>query len=258
MADDSSIADELGKLADLRDRGVLTDKEFARQKELLLNGADPDSRDRTWDGSDDRLKPELREFQGLLASTMPVGAWIAIIGGGLSIIASFLPWVSATAFIVSISRNAFQLGAGNGFSPDGVILVLLGVISIVIGIARLTNSIIPRYIQRSPIVLGLGVAFVAINRLPSIIDLTNGPVNCSSCNASIGFGVYVTFVAAGLMIVGGLVLRSVTSLSVAHAGPPALLRVDAAWFCPLCWSEWNKDLPGSVCPDCGAQLQRVR
>jgi hypothetical protein len=36
-----SVADELGKLADLRDRGVLSEEEFGRQKAQLLG--DPTS-----------------------------------------------------------------------------------------------------------------------------------------------------------------------------------------------------------------------
>ena len=33
-----TVADELGKLADLRDRGILSDEEFQEQKSKLLDG----------------------------------------------------------------------------------------------------------------------------------------------------------------------------------------------------------------------------
>jgi hypothetical protein len=146
-------------------------------------------------------------------STTPAGAWLSIIGGGLAIVSSFLPWSSATMVLGGATRNAFQLGAGEGFSVDGVVLLGLGAIAIIIGIVRLTNSAMPRYLQRSPIVLGLVVAAVAVNRIPGINTYVhNIQSSCSgACTASMGFGVYATFVAAALMLVGGLVLHSASS-----------------------------------------------
>ncbi|HVA09050.1 MAG TPA: SHOCT domain-containing protein, partial [Acidimicrobiales bacterium] len=45
MAEEPSIADELGKLAELHGRGVLTDDEFARQKAVLLGPEASNSQD---------------------------------------------------------------------------------------------------------------------------------------------------------------------------------------------------------------------
>jgi hypothetical protein len=143
-------------------------------------------------------------------STVPVGAWMAITGGALMAVSAFLPWVSAQAAFASISRNAFQLGNGNGFSADGLILVVLGLITVLVGITRLTKSAMPRYLQRSTIVTGIGPLLVAINRGPSIHSLVQH-VNSSASgivSASIGFGLWVAGLAGIIALVGGLILRS--------------------------------------------------
>jgi hypothetical protein len=142
---------------------------------------------------------------------MPAGAWLSILGGGLAVVASFLPWVTGTSALgVTVTRNAFQFGANYGFSVDGVVLVALGVIGAVIGIARLTKTAMPRYLQRSPIVLGLVVAAVAVNRIPSINDLVHSVNNACSgnCSATMAYGVYICFLGAAFMLIGGIVLRS--------------------------------------------------
>ncbi|HUC36937.1 MAG TPA: SHOCT domain-containing protein [Acidimicrobiales bacterium] len=314
MRDEPFIADELAKLADLRDRGILTDEEFAQQKSILLNDREVDFDVRydmsansaqeidaltrylndagieyVWDENElvlpRRYEIELDKIlvdEGVASrrpsaieptvgarrqspSTMPAGAWLSIIGGGLAALGSFLPWSSATIAGVSDTRNAFQLGPSEGFSADGVFLLLLGAIAVIIGIVRLTNSEMPRYLQRSPIVLGLGVAGVAINRIGGINDYVHKIDNsCSSiCTAAIGFGVYTTFVAAALLLLGGFVLRSQasqwsvdTSLSrFADVPPPPTL--DVMWRCPGCGSEWTNNVSGDRCPDCGCSLQWV-
>lgn len=38
-----SVADELGKLAALKERGLLTEEEFLQQKDRLLSGSEPES-----------------------------------------------------------------------------------------------------------------------------------------------------------------------------------------------------------------------
>ena len=86
---------------------------------------------------------------------MPAGAWLAIIGGLLIGISAFLPWLTATALIDHVSRNGFQLGNNFGFSADGVVCIILGVVTVLVGIARLTNSATPRFLQRSAIVTGI-------------------------------------------------------------------------------------------------------
>jgi hypothetical protein len=127
-------------------------------------------------------------------------------------VGGLLPWLTARVDDgTTITRNAFQLGNNYGFSPDGGILILLGVITAVIGITRLTSSAMPKWLQRSPIGTGVGAVVVGLNRAPSIRDIAN-QVNNSSLlvHASIGYGLWVTIVAGIIAVGAGIVLRSRT------------------------------------------------
>ena len=60
-----------------------------------------------------------------------------------------ITFASSHGFI-SISRNAFQMGTSERMTADGPIVLVVGLILIGIGVARLTNTAIPRFVQRSP------------------------------------------------------------------------------------------------------------
>jgi hypothetical protein len=141
--------------------------------------------------------------------TTPSGAWLAIVGGGLMAIGVILPWITATAALgISISRDGFQLGNDDALTFDGPVLLLLGIVTIVIGVSRLTNTAPPRFLQRSSIVTGIVAAAVLINRYSGIHDLVNQVNSSSSALASIGYGFWVCSAGALAAFVGGLVLRA--------------------------------------------------
>jgi hypothetical protein len=146
-------------------------------------------------------------------SPLPVGAWLSIVAGALMAVGVFLPWSSAHVFGRSAPQNAFQLGAHNeSFRIDGVIILALGVVAVVIGIAGLMNIGLPRFIQRSPIIVGIGAGALVATRLSALNTLVNG-VNRGLKSfglgyASIGPGFYMVAVGAGLTVIAGLILRS--------------------------------------------------
>jgi hypothetical protein len=127
----------------------------------------------------------------------------------------FLPWISITfTGGAGVSRNAFQLGAFNdSFSIDGVIVLILGVVAVAIGIAGLTNSALCRFIQRSPIIVGVGAGVLAATRLSALNTLVKSanPALKGLGNASIGAGFYMVIVGAGVAVIGGLIFRSRSS-----------------------------------------------
>lgn len=228
------IADELRKLAALREDGIISQAEFEAQKARLLS----DEASQT--------APQTAVIQStpgrriLSASTVPAASF-TIIGGVIAGVSSFLPWVSGTGPFLSISRNAYELGANDGFSIEGIIVVVLGAIAIIIGIVWLTDTDLPssllrfpsfprlteseasRYLQLSPFVLGVAIAAVAGIGIPSINGLVHRVQdNCQgACTASMGYGVYAAFVGAGFMIVAALVLHS--ELGASH---PELFEAD--------------------------------
>lgn len=146
------------------------------------------------------------------ASQVPVGAWLAVVAGGLAALASFLPWVHFTTGLVSLDRNGWQLGNGLSFSIDGAIILILGLATLVIGIAKLTRSATPRYMQSSPIVTGIAIAAVPLLELSSIHTLIR---NASSADSylvgSVGFGLWLAVAAGAIAIISGFILRSETA-----------------------------------------------
>jgi hypothetical protein len=143
-------------------------------------------------------------------STGPAGAGFAIVGGVLMSVSAFSPWLTANALFVNVNRNAFQLGNDFRFSPDGLILIGLGLITIIVGMTRLASSTMPRYLQRSTIVTGIGALLVVLNREPAIHTLVSqvNKVDSGAASASIGYGLWVAGLAGAIAIAGGLILRA--------------------------------------------------
>ena len=106
------------------------------------------------------------------------------------------------------NRNGFQLGADASFSVDGLIAVVLGVVTIVIGIARLTGTAMPRFLQRSSIVTGIALVILGASDVASVSNMVqNVKSQSSAVIASVGFGLYIVIFGGVVAIVAGLILR---------------------------------------------------
>jgi hypothetical protein len=116
---------------------------------------------------------------------------------------TLLPWIT---FNLSVSRNGFQLGSGDSLTADGPIVLGLGVVSVVIGVAALTRSNMPRVFQRSSIVTGIGVGTTLIADWSGIHNIVN-QVSAEGVTASIGYGYWVCGVGALLAVIGGIALH---------------------------------------------------
>jgi hypothetical protein len=207
MTADLSVADEVGKLAHLRDAGALTEDEFQVEKARVLLGAATPPAPPV--GADVSSRPPAVAASANSASDDKAGAFIALAGGALLAISGFLPWFTASVLDVSVSRNGMQLGSGGGFSVDGLVVLLLGLEVLLVGIGRLAGFSMPRYLQRSPIVAGAVAAIWTGLDIPGINNLVNQVRSGSSVvTAAIGFGVFVAIVGGLISILGGAVLRN--------------------------------------------------
>lgn len=166
-----------------------------------------------WQAEDGKWHPQ--EYAPVLqagkssSDTTPTGAFLAIAAGAVMIIGSFLPWFTAHLGVVSINRNAFQLGNNYGFSMDGVIVLALGLVTIAIGISRLTRSEMPRWIQRSCIITGVICGVFALSDVSSITNLAHRVENSSSLvTAGVGYGLPVTVVGSAIAVIAGFILRT--------------------------------------------------
>lgn len=72
--------------------------------------------------------------------------WILVVGGALMVIGSFLPSTHASIGAIALNRNGMQLDNHEGFSVDGLVTLVFGVLAALIGITRLTHTAFPRWI----------------------------------------------------------------------------------------------------------------
>lgn len=124
------------------------------------------------------------------------------LGGLLIVLGSFLPWVTATAPLVgTISANGMQGGG------DGVITLILGILTILIGVAQLTANL-PARLWWSAIVTGALTGLVAVGAYSSAQDrIASATAESDLIVASVGAGIWTLFVGAAFAIAGGLFAR---------------------------------------------------
>ena len=153
-------------------------------------------------------KPQIGDTDpAVMEDSRTVLSWTVVAGGALVALGSLLAWMTATAGIFSISRNAFQLGDHESMTVDGPIVMVLGLLLIGIGVARLTNTSMPRFVQKSPIIVGLGVALVLGYDYQSIHQWALS-LNSSGALGSVGTGYWVCCVGDALAILAGIGLLS--------------------------------------------------
>jgi hypothetical protein len=133
--------------------------------------------------------------------------WTVAASGVLAALGTLLPWMTAASGFISISRNAFQMGAGESMTADGPIVLVLGLILVGIGVARLTNTAMPRFVQRSPIIAGLGIGVVLGYDYDSIHQWALS-LNSSGALGSVGTGFWVCCVGDALAILAGIGLMN--------------------------------------------------
>jgi hypothetical protein len=137
-------------------------------------------------------------------TTAITGAVMILLGGLLMVLGSFLPWLHAAAPIVGdLSRN--------GMDEDGVWTLIGGVVAILIGVAHLTGSKMPSFLQSSAIVLGLiyggWAIYAAVSSVQPRVDAFLQRAGELGGDAGIGMGLYAVGVGALSCLLGGIVVR---------------------------------------------------
>jgi hypothetical protein len=125
-----------------------------------------------------------------------------IVGATLALLGAFLPWATASAAFVSVSKN--------GIEGDGK---LTAVLSVVAGILVLTYL---RSARRQPAVLvivGVLGAIVALVGVADFVDVSSkiGELTTEQqrlVSISVGVGLYLTITAGVTIVVGAIIGRS--------------------------------------------------
>jgi hypothetical protein len=123
------------------------------------------------------------------------------------IFGSFLPWLTVTAPLIgTISRSGLDGGG------DGVITLALGVVTVLIGAARLMSTSMATLWYRASIITGLIVGATAIYANSQVQDRIAQAKDAAGefaglLVANTGAGLWTLGIGAALAIVGGMVTR---------------------------------------------------
>jgi hypothetical protein len=149
---------------------------------------------------------------GLMRNPVVPGAIMTGLGGLLIVFGSFLPWLTATAPLIGTVNVSGMQGGG-----DGVFTLVLGVLTILIGVTRLTATNMPALLWRSSIVTGVITGAVAIYGYISVQErITEMKTAAKAAGdlpfdipviANVGTGIWALFVGAALAILGGVLIR---------------------------------------------------
>jgi hypothetical protein len=147
-------------------------------------------------------------------SAVVPGATMTVLGGLLIVLGSFLPWLSFTApFVGTITKNGMEGG-------DGVITLVSGVVTILIGVTQLTATRLPAFLHRSSIATGVITGVVATyDYLDVQRRIEDAKAQSELIAASVGAGIWTLIVGAILAIVGGALIRKLPHPR--QPGPPA-------------------------------------
>jgi len=110
-----------------------------------------------------------------------VGSWV------LGLVSLVLPWISATAFTVSVSAKGIDTGDGKSY---GIIIIIAGA-SWVLSFARMGRSFLAFSLVAMIVLTGLAVYDI-------VHVTTQGLVN-------VGIGLYVAVAAGALGVIAGIV-----------------------------------------------------
>ena len=137
----------------------------------------------------------------------PDGAWFTIFGGLLVAIGTFLPWLMANVVGASFTRDAYQLGAQAKLTFDGPLCVVLGVLTVGLGMLRLVRHDLPALLRRASLLSGLIVGLVVADRWSGAHKLVTELNNHGPVIAIVGYGYWMCAGGAVLAFLGGLLAK---------------------------------------------------
>lgn len=137
---------------------------------------------------------------------IPAGwEWVLVVAGAMAAFGSLLPWEQVSAGLSSFTRNGFQLGAHLSFSIDGLIVLGLGAVAALIGVTRLTGRPAPRWMNRSPIIVGAVLLFDGVINERSLASTVNGLQRQYPLGSfAVGYGVWLVIGGGALILFAGL------------------------------------------------------
>lgn len=160
-----------------------------------------------WDTARPAAWPTTQPTPGPPSPETRQASWIVILGGVVTTVSAFLPWMTATAYGTTFQRNSLQMGANSSLSWDGIAILALGLVSVLIGISRLAQFPMPDLLAHSPTIPGLGImGMAAYDGYKITVNWVNPHPDL---DLSVGYGVWVCGIAGLVVLAGGLSLRKI-------------------------------------------------
>ncbi len=120
-------------------------------------------------------------------------------GSILLVVGCLLPWITLVTIFGEVSRNGLDDGG------DGVVLLVLGLISLLIGF-YVGYRRAPRWASVVPVVIGalsMVVLVIDYNDVTGRIDRVERQA-ASSANASVGSGLWLSMIGASIVVIAGV------------------------------------------------------
>jgi hypothetical protein len=127
--------------------------------------------------------------------------WVMIVGATLALLGAFLPWATASAVFVSVSKN--------GIDGDGKLTAVLAVVTGILVLTYLRSAS-----RQAAVLVIVGVlgAIVALVGVADFVDVSSkiGDLTTEEqrlVSISVGIGLYLTIAAGVAIVVGGIMGR---------------------------------------------------
>jgi hypothetical protein len=131
------------------------------------------------------------------------GGALAVVGGLAAALGSFLPWATASALVVSVSKTGMEGG-------DGLVTLVVGLLTALAGAAVLAGS----HLMRGVCFLG-GAALAGV----AVFEMADVSSRMADLGAKYAFG--AVGIGLGVVLVGGAVAVIGSLLPMSALGAPA-------------------------------------
>jgi hypothetical protein len=144
--------------------------------------------------------PTAANANGPVGGTQSTSGWLLVVGGGLAVLGSILPWS-----VVTSSRRVLS---ADGLTGDGRITILLGLAVVVVGVLALVGRP-PR-----PACIGalVAAAVVVVIAGYNAFDLDAlGTASDQMASLEMGHGLLITAIGGTVAVVGGVRLLAAST-----------------------------------------------
>lgn len=134
-------------------------------------------------------------------SSLNVGLVVVLIGGGLVLLGSFLPWITATAaFVGTISRSGIDGGG------DGLITAGIGLVIVVAGLLGFASPGAVSVARLGAVVAGIAAVALGILEINSV-NARIASLDVQTATATVGMGLYAVILGGIVAFIGGLMAK---------------------------------------------------